>query len=187
MVSLARKAIYRHFIHFSPLNDAVARIGFAQSVYLFPEPMIAEQLITDVIVVRETPSEQIFLMVITVSNPSPPQRSATLFTGNEDNYDYRLTTGTAFTLLPVFPSTVGNVTFPFFLSYDEVPEGEETFLAVVMPVDGSPTFDSPITTTVFAQTGIRIVDDDGMYVSYNQNVPCDNNSIAEVGFEPVLQ
>lgn len=124
-------------------------------MYSISEPNF-EELVESVTLVKEILSEQTFLLGISVGDPGL-RRPATLETANAVNYDYRLTSSELF-----FPPFEGSVVFQFFLNHDESPEAEEAFTAAVTPAANLsfPTFQSPITSTVFANTEIRIVDDD---------------------------
>ena len=98
-------------------------------------------------------------MGITVSNPSILS-AATLETVDTGiNFDYTLgTSEQTFRILEFLPNQQ-SITFGFFLNSDEVPEGTEAFQASSTQVEGSPTFQAPI-TTAFPSTEIQIIDND---------------------------
>ena len=104
-------------------------------------------------------SEQTFGVGITVSNPRMLS-AATLETDDDTtNFDYTLgSPGQAFIVLQFLPSQQ-SITFEFFINSDELPERTEAFQARSTPVEGFPTFWSPI-TTAFESTEIQIIDDD---------------------------
>ena len=58
-----------------------------------------------------------------------------------------------------------NITFPFYLNHDTLPEGTETFQASAAANNGFPTFKTP--TNLFANTLINIIDNDGKILVTN--------------------
>ena len=139
------------------------QIGFAQPTYDFGEPDF-ETLITNVTLIKEGGrlSEQTFSVSISVGGTIdiPP---ATLEFVDEDSADYRITAPANFVSL-IFSPFEQNITFPFFLFGDEIPEGVEAFRATSTPSQNFPNFGPPSMGGAFASTDITIIDNDCKFI-----------------------
>ena len=135
------------------------RIGFSQSLYTFYEPQF-EVTIMNVTIIKEgnRMTEQLYSVGVTVST-STDGNSATLETLEEPG-DYSLgVDGVNFRQLQ-FSSDDQEIRFIFMLFGDNTSESTESFRAITSTVEGTPTFQEPITSTAFPSTIIRILDDD---------------------------
>ena len=143
------------------------QIGFAQPTYDFGEPDF-ETLITNVTLIKEGGrlSEQTFSVSISVGEAfgSPP---ATLEFFDEDSADYRILGAATDFISLIFPPFQQNITFPFFLFGDEIPEGVETFRATSTPSQNFPNFGPPSMGGAFASTEVRIIDNDCKFIIYD--------------------
>ena len=104
-------------------------------------------------------SEQTFGVGINVGNPqSLPAATLETFDSSH-NFDYSLSSpGQSFVILTFHPNQQ-NVTLPFFLFADTLPEGTEAFRASSTSALEFPTFQPPV-ATAFASTEIQIIDND---------------------------
>ena len=108
-------------------------------------------------------SEQTFLIVIQVSEATPP---------NQNNIN-RATRGADFTSADVLVVQLlprdQRINFQFNLLPDNFPEGTESFLGLSAPEDSAPSFLPPV--TLFDRTFIVIEDNDrkfcGVHVDYH--------------------
>ena len=136
----------------------VVRIGFRQELYTYYEPEF-DTLITNVTIVKESEQStelQHFSVGVTVSSPTTGV-PATLESITETG-DYSLgIPGVSFRQIP-FPSNQQEIPFLFQLHGDEIAEGTEAFRAIISTVEGTPTFQDPITASPTAI--IRILDND---------------------------
>ena len=140
-------------------------------IFLYHQKIQQSVVLFFLIKENDVVSEQTFLIVIEVSEATPPNQ-------NDIN---RATRGADFTsaLAPVvqFSSLIQRINFDFTLLPDDFPEGTESFLATSAPVDssevGGVTFDAPSflpPVTLSDRTYILIEDDDckfcGVHVRY---------------------
>ena len=106
-------------------------------------------------------TEQMYSVAIYVNSSGIGLQAATLQSVNGISYDYNIgQPGRVFTLIN-FPPESQNITFPFFLNHDTLPEATETFQASASANSGFPTFETP--TNLFANTLINIIDNDGKF------------------------
>ena len=109
-------------------------------------------------------TEQTYSVAITVNSSDMGLQAATLQSVNGISYDYSIgQPGRVFTLINFLPESQ-NITFPFFLNHDTLPEGTETFKASAVANSGFPTFKTP--TNLFANTLISIIDNDGKLFNF---------------------
>ena len=136
---------------------AVVRIGFSRALYTYYEPE-SDTVITNVTIVKESnqSTEQQYSVGVTVSSLTTGV-PATLESITETG-DYSLgIPGVSFRQIP-FPSNQQEIPFLFQLHGDEIAEGTEAFRAIISTVEGTPTFQDPITASPTAI--IRILDND---------------------------
>ena len=136
------------------------RIGFGQEVYSFIEPK-SERLFSNVTLIKEDNrrSEQTIHIIASVHSPSSGLRAATLRTPTTTTYDYRLSTpGSSRTL--IFPPDAQSIALPIFINSDDFLEGIEAFEARIIPLSFFPSFQPPVSGSLFQNTEIRIIDDD---------------------------
>ena len=133
-----------------------------QQSYNFQEPN-HRRLFRNVTLIKEDNSitEQTYSVAINVNSSGIGLQAATLQSVNGINYDYSIgPPGIVFTIID-FPPELQNITFPFFLNHDTLPEGTETFQASAVANNGYPIFETP--TNLFANTLINIMDNDGKF------------------------
>ena len=138
------------------------KIGFLQQSYNFQEPN-HKRIVRNVTLIKEDSrtTEKMYSVAIYVNSGDMGLQAATLQSVNGVSYDYSIgSPGVVFTIID-FPPGSQNITFPFFLNHDTLPEVTETFQASVMANNGFPSFETP--TNLFTNTLINIIDNDGKF------------------------
>ena len=147
------------------LSLTALKIGFSQQSYNFQEPD-QRKLFRNVTLIKEDNriTEQMYSVAINVNSSGIGLQAATLQSVNGISYDYNIgPPGIVYTIID-FPPELQNVTFPFFLNHDTLPEGTETFQASAAANNGFPSFETP--TNLSVNTLINIIDNDRKFFDF---------------------